>query len=92
MPEKEITTKELYHLVIEHEKRLNNGDKRFDGLATKEDIREMKEAFSDFITALKIFKAGSKWGYRALLVVASIVIAVVGIGGGFKTILGWFTK
>lgn len=65
-------------------------NKRFENLATKDDIKEMQEAFNDFIKALKVFRATSKWGYRTLLVVSSVVIAVVTIGGGFKTIIGWF--
>jgi hypothetical protein len=65
-------------------------NKRLENLATKDDIKEMQEAFNDFIKALKVFRSTSKWGYRALLVVSSVVIAVVTIGGGFKTIIGWF--
>lgn len=65
-------------------------EEKMSTLATKADIKEMKEAFDDFIYAMKLFRSGSKWGYRAFLVVASIVVATVAIGGGYKTIISWF--
>ena len=60
--------------------------KQMANLATKDDIKDMKEAFEDIVNTIKIFKAGSKWSYRILIVLASIVAALAGIIGGFKII------
>lgn len=92
--EKPVTNEDILQAVElrfeGYEKRFDDGDKRFETLATKEDIREMKEAFGDFVKAIKIFRATSKWGYRALLVVASIIVAIVSLGSGWKVIASWF--
>lgn len=89
MSEHQLTIKELADMIQQHS---IDDDLRFSQLATKEDIKEMMDAFDDYMTALRLFRTTSKWGYRVLLVTASIVIAVVSIGGGYKTILSWFTK
>ena len=89
MTQKSTTNEQLADMIHQHS---IDDDIRFAKLATKEDIKEMKDAFDDFVTALRVFKNTSKWGYRTLLVLASVIIAVVSIGGGFKTITGWFLR
>lgn len=61
-------------------------------VATKQDIKEMKEAFEEFTRAISFLKVGGRIGYRVLLVFATIMVSIVAIGGGFKTILNWFIK
>ena len=66
-------------------------DEKMDTLATKDDIKEMKDAFEDFTKAVGFLKTGGKWGYRTLLVLATIVVSIVAIGGGFRTMFQWLT-
>lgn len=63
-------------------------DTKMESLATKEDIEEMKKAFNDFIYAINLFKKTSKWGYKILLVMASIFVALSSIVVGIRMILG----
>ena len=65
-------------------------EEKMNTLATKEDIKEMKEAFEDCTKAGAFVRIGGIWGYRTLLVFATIMVSIVAIGGGFKTILSWF--
>ena len=65
-------------------------EEKMEVLATKADIKEMKEAFNDFVYAIQVFRSTSKWGYRSLLVLAGLIVAIVSIGGGFRTIISWF--
>ena len=92
--EKHVTNEDILQAVEErfkgYEQRFADGDERFKTLATKEDIKEMSEAFADFLKALKFFRATSKWGYRVLLVLASIIVAIVSLGSGWKVIVSWF--
>lgn len=73
-------------------KRIESIEGKIELLATKQDIKEMKEAFEDFTNAITFLKRSGKISYRALLIIATIVVSVVAIGGGFKTILNWFLK
>lgn len=74
---------------IEHFKKIET---KMDTLATKEDIEEMKRAFEDFTKAIGFLRIGSRIGYRILLVFATIVVSIVAIGGGFRTIINWFIR
>lgn len=64
-------------------------EKKLETLATKEDVRGVVQAYKSFMLAEKIITGGGKWSFRALVVIATLIGALIVILGGFKTALGW---
>src|SRR5678810_507541 len=58
--------------------------KDLEGLATEKSVREVIHLYKNLEQAREILSGGGKWSYRALLVVAGLVGAVVTIVGGWK--------
>lgn len=59
------------------------------GLAKTEDIARLNNIVHNFTIAAQLLEAGSKWAYRALLVIAAMVVAFGVIGGGIKDVGMW---
>ncbi len=65
-----------------HEK---NDDNRFNAIPSKDDMRAVVET-----TMKEVLFSGSKWTYRAIIVIAVLFGSILTIFGGFKAILMWF--
>lgn len=56
-------------------------------LATKKDVEEVLQVFSNIERGAVFVQAGGKWAFRALLIFASIVAAITTIFGGWPTVV-----
>lgn len=58
-------------------------------LATKKDTEDILRVFNAVKTAIDVTERGGKWGYRAILTLASLVVAFGIISGGWKGMIAW---
>lgn len=80
----------------DHEKRQNDHEKidkeRFDQIPvkpTEEEVLRQKQEFEESVERVmkKVLFSGSKWTYRAIIVVAILFGSIITIGGGLKWLL-----
>lgn len=87
-------SKEQFEDHLEEDKRAFSAiHKKLDLLATKEDMKQIVEAFNAIKNAGSVLTIGGKWGFRVLMTLSAIILAWGVIMGGFKAILagifGW---
>lgn len=59
------------------------------GLATEKSVREVVHWQKNIVAAGEIIAGGSKWGYRAILVIATLLGAIAVITGAWKAVFVW---